>query len=190
MSDEGIQTLYSRDIEGEPAQEQCTGNHPGGGNCAEMLTAQKDRCPVCDTYTIFRYSKIWKRTFCNEDMKTPFAAQAAFFKAQEIDKRTPQTDLGKRLLSKVGKSMWGKEITKFKTLADAQRWRRIEAAMKYSEIQPIFHYWWEFRELGKNGHEVKYRGYLLIEIIFKTCEKRIREHPVKVERRSAFEGLG
>lgn len=185
MDDKGIQTLRSRDIDGEPAREQCAGNHPSGGNCAEMLTAEMSRCPVCDTYTIFRYSKIWKRTFCNEKMKTPFAAQAAYFKAQDIDKRTPKTKLGKRLLEKVGKSVFGHEIVQFKTLADAARWRKIEQAMTYEEIREVFGWGLEPNEKGY----VK-RGYGLLAYILNACDKIIRERPVKVERVSAFEGLG
>ncbi len=187
MSDKGIQTLCARDGgPNEPAREQCGGEHPSGGSCGEMLTAQKDRCSVCDTYTIFRYSKIWKRTFCNENMKTPFAAQAAYFKAQDIDRRTPKTDLGKRLLEKVGKSVWGHEIVRFKTLADAVRWRKIERAMTYEEIREVFGRGLAWTD--EQGRKLK--GYGLLNYILNGCDKHIRERPVKVERTSAFKGLG
>ena len=184
----GIQTIFTRDTgPDEPARGQCTADHPDGGKCCESLTAEMDRCPVCGTCTVFRYSKIWKRLFCNDEIKTPFQAQAAYFKAREVDARTPKTALGKRLLEPevIGKDKWGRAIARFKTKADAARWRRIEKDMNRSEIGEVVNRCRKW--MDDKGHQLQ--GYGLLNYILNACDKHIRERPVKAEKKSAFEGL-
>jgi len=146
-----------------------------------------DRCPVCDTYTVFRYSKIWKRLFCNDEIKTPFLAIDAYFKAQDIDAKTPKTTLGKRLLHPevIGKDAWGREIARFKTKADAARWRRIERDMSRSEIGEVVNRCRAW--MDDTGRQLQ--GYGLLNYILNSCDKHIRERPVKVKQESAFRGL-
>jgi hypothetical protein len=187
----GIQEMTARD-EGldEPAQEQCKGNHPEGGKCCEMLTAEMNHCPVCNRFTVFSYSKIWKSLYCDEDNPTPRAVRAAYFKAIDGDKKAPKTELGKRLLAGVGRDRFNREITRFSSQADLIRWRKIEKTMTYTEIQAVFDYWWKWRGRDKQGKPIKKRGHGLLYCVLKGCEKQIRERPVQAEQESVFEGLG
>ena len=184
----GIQTLSTRDTgPDDPARAQCTGDHPDGdGKCSESLTAEMDSCPVCDTYTIFKHSKIWKARFCVGEIKTWFQAQAAYFKKQDIDRKTPKTAMGRRLLDpEVIGTHFGREIVRFKTLAQAARWRKIEKNMSRSEIGEVVNRcrgWMDNKGRQKQGHG-------LLDYILNSCDKFIRERPVVVKEESEFKGL-
>ena len=157
--------------------QQCYGTLDGD-LCGEMLADDVNACPVCSYAVAWKGSKVWAAQF---GKWTVFVKRALC---------VPADDLGKRILIAVGPNQKNsKPIEQFPVPYDLTRWQKIIDALSEDEIREVFKRGWRDK-VKENGRIVNLRGYGLLAYVLNGCEKVIRERPVQVERKSAFEGLG